>query len=538
MPILGGGIPSKIIYDDFVHPADFGTLTQGAFDQITPAQMAANVAAFQAAIDAAAVVGTRKLAVRVPAGVWTVPGLLPRAGTSMIGHPSGPHLQASILWGSGTTPVLLIDTSLVTYHNLRFEDLKFIGASGPAVKKVGLRQAPANVYWRDCTFSAGAASAMVGEGPCSEWFIENCTFHGNPAGFEWVWEVEAQNRIGSLDGFRWSNVKLGGQKNAFILRASLAVGWVMDHVYTNSIREHGFIITGYVTMTFYDSYGSENMCNGLLPTGGYPEPTTASISSGTNIATRGPVGDPANVRVGDNFTIRGAGPNGGYLLTTITEINGAQLTLADQAARTVTDQWATNAMYDVVHCEPGLYGGTPGIIFNRSNFAPGAFNGVRFGCFTGATHVIDSGVYPIYDPLESVSYQRAIPTWRNQELKGRTSTSSDGTSGGWMQINSPLGEDAAVVLHPGGPNHTAPWGKFAVYKRDPGGDGAPRLTVDTDGHLTAYGSLRPGTVTSLPTASVAHRGRLLRIEGGSGVADTLHICMKDAAGGYSWIVVA
>lgn len=54
--------------------------------------------------------------------------------------------------------------------------------------------------------------------------------------------------------------------------------------------------------------------------------------------------------------------------------------------------------------------------------------------------------------------------------------------------------------------------------------------------LTQY--LRVGKVSSLPTASSTHRGKLIRVEGGSGVADTLYICMKSAADTYSWVQVA
>jgi hypothetical protein len=43
---------------------------------------------------------------------------------------------------------------------------------------------------------------------------------------------------------------------------------------------------------------------------------------------------------------------------------------------------------------------------------------------------------------------------------------------------------------------------------------------------------------ALPTASATYRGISAYQEGGGGVADTLVCCMKDAAGAYSWKVVA
>ncbi|MFL5539865.1 MAG: glycosyl hydrolase family 28-related protein [Longimicrobiaceae bacterium] len=52
--------------------------------------------------------------------------------------------------------------------------------------------------------------------------------------------------------------------------------------------------------------------------------------------------------------------------------------------------------------------------------------------------------------------------------------------------------------------------------------------VETDTYL------RPGAVGALPAAAAQHRGKLVRVEGGAGVADTLHICEKNAAGAYVW----
>lgn len=46
--------------------------------------------------------------------------------------------------------------------------------------------------------------------------------------------------------------------------------------------------------------------------------------------------------------------------------------------------------------------------------------------------------------------------------------------------------------------------------------------------------VKPGLVTALPTAAVAYRGQMLRVEGGAGVADTLNICEKNAANAYVW----
>jgi len=50
--------------------------------------------------------------------------------------------------------------------------------------------------------------------------------------------------------------------------------------------------------------------------------------------------------------------------------------------------------------------------------------------------------------------------------------------------------------------------------------------------------LRTGKITSLPTASSTHRGKMIRVEGAAGEADKLYVCMKSAADTYSWVQVA
>jgi len=42
----------------------------------------------------------------------------------------------------------------------------------------------------------------------------------------------------------------------------------------------------------------------------------------------------------------------------------------------------------------------------------------------------------------------------------------------------------------------------------------------------------------LPTPDASYRGKMIRVEGGAGVADKLYICMKSAADTYSWVQVA
>lgn len=60
--------------------------------------------------------------------------------------------------------------------------------------------------------------------------------------------------------------------------------------------------------------------------------------------------------------------------------------------------------------------------------------------------------------------------------------------------------------------------------------------IDLDHAHTKRGWI-PRT-TTLPTASAHFRGRMLVLEGGPGVADTLRCCLKAVGGTYAWITVA
>jgi len=56
--------------------------------------------------------------------------------------------------------------------------------------------------------------------------------------------------------------------------------------------------------------------------------------------------------------------------------------------------------------------------------------------------------------------------------------------------------------------------------------------------ILAYRYVQIGKVASLPTAGAGYRGKMIRVEGGSGVADILYMCMKKADDTYGWIQIA
>lgn len=94
--------------------------------------------------------------------------------------------------------------------------------------------------------------------------------------------------------------------------------------------------------------------------------------------------------------------------------------------------------------------------------------------------------------------------WGNSYLRGNLATSSLPMGSGQIQ-------DAGGSINRGG-----------------------NLVAATDGvEMDSYRG-RVAAVAALPAASAQHRGVLLRVEGGTGVADALYICEKNAADAYAW----
>lgn len=120
-----------------------------------------------------------------------------------------------------------------------------------------------------------------------------------------------------------------------------------------------------------------------------------------------------------------------------------------------------------------------------------------------------------------------------------------------------------VVSDPRGAIHDVNTGSSLAVGVGIKGDAFPRFFAAGDGRLTwrhpdtgvEVGGLRvfdiannilewsPGTrvrlaASSLPVASENWRGVMIRTEGGTGVADTVRVCLKNADGTYAWKVVS
>lgn len=85
------------------------------------------------------------------------------------------------------------------------------------------------------------------------------------------------------------------------------------------------------------------------------------------------------------------------------------------------------------------------------------------------------------------------------------------------------GNVATSILPLGSGQFDAPLGITRGGNVVAGADG-----VSTDAYVL------PGAVPALPPAGAAHRGKMVRVEGGDGAADGLFICEKDAGGGFAW----
>ena len=86
--------------------------------------------------------------------------------------------------------------------------------------------------------------------------------------------------------------------------------------------------------------------------------------------------------------------------------------------------------------------------------------------------------------------------------------------------------EALKITHGSG---TVSWGgQAAAVDASLEWGGTDRLTMGAGDYF------RTGAVAALPTASSLYRGYTIRVEGGTGVADGLHLCEKNIAGAYVW----
>jgi len=79
---------------------------------------------------------------------------------------------------------------------------------------------------------------------------------------------------------------------------------------------------------------------------------------------------------------------------------------------------------------------------------------------------------------------------------------------------------------------TEPYGNIYIEKAEL--DLIKTLYMDDD----CYIQVGRDSDGSLPTPSSYYRGKMIRVEGGAGVADKLYCCMKKADDTYAWVQIA
>lgn len=95
------------------------------------------------------------------------------------------------------------------------------------------------------------------------------------------------------------------------------------------------------------------------------------------------------------------------------------------------------------------------------------------------------------------------------------------SSGGTVGISIIADDSATFIKHFVGGNSNA----------------ALALQVKSDLTTISYGGVILSTAGARPTAGVAYRGMLFVTQGAGGVTDTISVCLKAAAGTYSWVPI-
>lgn len=128
----------------------------------------------------------------------------------------------------------------------------------------------------------------------------------------------------------------------------------------------------------------------------------------------------------------------------------------------------------------------------------------------------------------------AEETWLPMNTQYRTVWESYIGSGGYSIKTRRTGEDNPrfAISEAGNLNWINPTTNVVVNRLNCTSVTTGRMSWMDDGLVAP-----PKAATSLPGASSSRRGCMMRVEGGTGVADGLYICVKDAADAYSWKLV-
>jgi hypothetical protein len=107
-----------------------------------------------------------------------------------------------------------------------------------------------------------------------------------------------------------------------------------------------------------------------------------------------------------------------------------------------------------------------------------------------------------------------------------------------ITINDP--SDTITINSSGGGGGSGGAGSATEDLSDPGfyvGASSADVEDPADPGTFISGTGLVTNVTSLPTASVSLRGALRLLQGATGVADSLHVCMKNSSNAYVWVQI-
>lgn len=438
-----------------INPRDLGARADGVSDDFP---------AIQTAIDAAVAIG---------GGTVFLP-----PGTYQLG--SALQLKAGVrLLGAGSNPLSGAVTTIKGTPGLNVIELPASGAAvGFGIENLGLYSglngiyAPASASYhtylrvRGLHSSGQSQSGIEVLSRVEEWDLDNVSLYGGQYGFRY-------NGM-RFDKCSFRNVETRGQSkngwNVTTAEASQNVTW--SNLISHLPAEHAFVVNPSVSIrnwVFINPYFEGT------GTSGKSNRTTGSITSGTPNLT---VANATGFANGDPIVVQGAGANGADLFTTISAGGGTTaLTLAANAATTVTNLNVTNASFDNISLLPG------------AAVADLTLLGGQLGGDAGGGHVrytlnaqgtagplllfdpLQDTLCPAYDPNHNVqSFGRAAVRAPNNFLNYNMQyTAFAGPTNAELVrtlIASPPGRDVTLALRDSADNTSGTFGSVEVRKND------------------------------------------------------------------------
>lgn len=245
--------------------------------------------------------------------------------------------------------------------------------------------------------------------------------------------------------------------------------------------------------------------------------------------------DTSNERVytssASTWSLAGGPGTGGALLSTTT------VGTPGSDSNVPTEQAVREAIAAVGGGPPGADGN---VVYNNG----GAFGGsshFNFSDTSDGVSIISSGATGA-DPMRGLSLYNHSTGAAGSNVAAYKSMSADDTPAagdvinGVVNLNTYLGygwdgdsyelAGGLYIQSEAAFTDATPYGAFKIFL-DNGTTYAEKFRVSSDGGVTWSNGVEP-------TCSSTHRGKIIFVQGGAGVADTLRICKKDSGDAYAW----